>query len=150
MHYRLYRPEDFPQLYAIEEICFQPPIRFPRRYMRQLVGSAKTATWIAEQDQQMAGFAIVVLTRQSENTTAYIQTIEVSPAQRKHGIATELLSRIESSAIAAGAYEIGLHVAEGNTAAIRLYQAHGYLPRGREQNYYSNGTDGIIFSKSLG
>ena len=149
MHYRLYRPEDFPQLYAIELTCFQSPIRFPRRYMRQLVESPKSATWIAEQDQQMAGFAIVVWSRQSEKITAYIQTIEVFPAQRKRGIATELLSRVESSATAAGAEGIWLHVAEENSSAIRLYQAHGYLPQGREQNYYSNGTDGLIFSKPL-
>ena len=149
MHYRLYRPADFPQLYAIEEICFQPPIRFPRRYMRQLIESPSSATWIAEQDQQMTGFAIVVWSQQSRKTTAYIQTIEVSPAQRKHGIATELLSRLEASAIAAGAQDIGLHVAEENASAIRLYQAHGYLPQGREPDYYSNGADALIFAKIL-
>ena len=48
MHYRLYLPADFPQLYAIEQLCFQPPIRFPRPYMRQLIANPDSATWIAE------------------------------------------------------------------------------------------------------
>jgi hypothetical protein len=61
MLYRLYTPRDFPQLYAIEEVCFQPPFRFGRKYMRQLVNRLCTATWIAELDGLMAGFGNVGL-----------------------------------------------------------------------------------------
>jgi ribosomal-protein-alanine N-acetyltransferase len=149
MLYRLYRAEDFPQLYAIERECFQPPLRFPRRYMRQLVDSPDSATWIAEEDQQMTGFAIVEWTSESENITAYIQTLEVAPAHRHRGIATELLRRLETSATTAGANAIGLHVAESNAPAIHLYQAHGYLPQGREVNYYSQGIHALIFAKPV-
>ena len=51
MHYRLYRPADFPQLYAIELACFQPPIRFSRRYMQRLIANPDSATWIAERSR---------------------------------------------------------------------------------------------------
>ena len=153
MLFRLYRPQDFSQLYAIEQACFQPPFRFPRRYMRQLVDSHAAATWIAEEDQQMAGFAIVdwtrELTRESGQAIAYIQTVEVTPTHRNRGIANELLRRIESSAGAAGATALWLHVAEQNAAAIRLYQAHSYLPQGREENYYAAGIPALIFAKTL-
>ena len=40
MIYRLYQPDDFAQLYAVEKTPFQPPIRFSRSYMRQLIVSA--------------------------------------------------------------------------------------------------------------
>ena len=30
MNYRLFEPDDFDELYAIEEMCFQPPLRFSR------------------------------------------------------------------------------------------------------------------------
>jgi ribosomal-protein-alanine N-acetyltransferase len=149
MHYRLYFPADFPQLYAIERECFQPPFRFPRRYMRQLVDSPDSATWIAEEDQQMTGFAIVEWTSESENITAYIQTLEVAPAHRHRAIATELLRRLETSATTACAAAIRLHVAESNAPAIHLYQAHGYLLQGREENYYSQGIPALIFAKPL-
>ena len=59
MIYRLYIPEDFDRLYALEEACFDPPGRFSRRYMRLLVQRAHAATWIAEEAGQLAGFAIV-------------------------------------------------------------------------------------------
>ena len=149
MLYRLYRPEDFPQLYAIERECFQPSLRFPRRYMQQLIASPDSATWIAEEGQQMTGFAIVEWTSESENITAYIQTLEVAPAHRHRGIATELLRRLETSATTAGATAIGLHVAESNAPAMHLYQAHGYLPQGREVNYYSQGIHALIFAKPV-
>jgi ribosomal protein S18 acetylase RimI-like enzyme len=146
---RLYLPEDFPQLYAIEQLCFQPPFRFPRRYMQQLVASPDSATWIAEEDHQMTGFAIVEWAAEDDQTIAYIQTIEVAPARRKQGIATELLSRLESSAIAAGAELLWLHAAETNAPAIALYQAHGYQPHGREEDYYARGIHAFIFFRPL-
>jgi ribosomal-protein-alanine N-acetyltransferase len=154
MHYRLYLPADFPQLYSIEQLCFQPPFRFPRPYMHQLIANPNSATWIAEEDQQMTGFAIVDWAQHDTQTiayvqTAYIQTIEVAPTHCKRGIATELLQRVETSAIAAAAQILWLHVAEDNQPAIRLYQLHGFQPQGREENYYAPGIPALIFTKSI-
>ena len=149
MQYRLYVPADFPQLYGIEQVCFQPPFRFPRRYMLELVSSSESATWIAEEEQTMAGFGIVEWNGGSEQISAYIQTLEVAPVYRKRGIATELLRRLEVSATAAGARAIGLHVAETNASAINLYQANGYDLRGREEDYYGEGIAALIHSKGL-
>jgi ribosomal protein S18 acetylase RimI-like enzyme len=149
MLYRLYLPTDFPQLYAIEQACFQPPIRFSRRYMHHVLANPNSATWIAEEDGKMTGFAIVDWATEATPTTAYIQTVEVASACRKRGIATELLRRIEASAGTAGAVAISLHVAESNTTAIRLYHAHGYLPQGREEDYYAPGIHALAYSKPL-
>jgi ribosomal protein S18 acetylase RimI-like enzyme len=147
--YRLYRPADFPQLYAIEQLCFQPPFRFSRPTMQLLVTSPNSATWIAEEDRQMAGFAIAEWLMEGAQTVAYIQTLEVSPSHRKRGIATELLHRLEASATAARAQVLSLHVAESNASAIRLYQAHGFSLRGREEDYYAPGIAAFIYSKRL-
>ena len=149
MIYRLYQPQDFPQLYAIEQACFQPPFRFPRRYLQQLVSSADAATWIAVEDGQMTGFAIAEWTWEAGQTIAYIQTIEVAPAHRRQGIAIQLLNKCEDSARAADAGTIWLHVAESNAPAIRLYQAHGYLSQGREEDYYGPGLAALIHFKPL-
>src|SRR6266581_6329997 len=109
MKYRLFEPEEFDDLYAIEELCFQPPHRFARSYMRQLVGGPDTATWVAEEDGQLAGFAIVEWSQQVVGIGAYIQTIEVLPLQRGRGTGGELMRRLEGSAFAEGAVEIWLH-----------------------------------------
>src|SRR6516165_2587790 len=110
MDYRLYREDDFLQLYAIELACFEPPFRFSRQTIRRLIADPYSATWIAEEEEQMAGFAIVYWAQAPEQPLAYIQTLEVAPAQRNRGVARELLRRVEESARSAGAHVIWLHV----------------------------------------
>lgn len=149
MNYRPYAPEDFDQLYALEELCFEPPFRFGRRYMKALVQHPHAAVWIAEEDGKMAGFAVVEWGEGKGGVTAYIQTIEVVLEARGHGVGGELLSRIAGSAHAAGALLIWLHVEAGNAAAIRLYEAQGYFCEGREENFYPQGRAALIYLKRL-
>jgi ribosomal-protein-alanine N-acetyltransferase len=148
--YRPYTPEDFAALYAIEEVCFQPPFCFGRRYMHQLVSSPLAATWIAEDDGHMAGFAIVEWAEEGGAVIAYIQTIEVAPEQLRQGIGKELLRHIEDSARAAGAQAIWLHVDATNAGAMKLYEANGYRSEGREENYYARDRAALIYAKPLG
>lgn len=149
MNYRPYTSADFAAIYAIEEICFQPPLRFPRRYVRQLVESADTITWIAEEDGKIAGFSIADFGRDEDGRFAYIQTIEVLPEMRGRGAGNELLRRIEESARGGGAKAIWLHVESQNAGAIRLYEAHEYKCEGRRENYYARGRAGLIYRKML-
>lgn len=149
MQYRLYARKDFDPLYAIEELCFQPPFRFGRRYMRQLVNRPYAATWIAEENDRLAGFAIVEWTQEIGQLVAYIPTIEVSPEWRGQGIGGELLQRVEGSGREAGAALIWLHVDAENYGAIRLYEAKGYVAQGRQEDFYAPSRAGLIYGKSL-
>ena len=149
MRYRLYRPDDFDSLYTIEEACFDPPLRFPRGYMRRLVGSTRSATWLAEDGSNLAGFAIVEWLRGASTGIAYIETLEVAPGRRGQGIGRELLALLEGSARAAGAHTIWLHVDDANTPALHLYEAQMYELKGREENFYGQGRPARIYSKPL-
>jgi len=149
MLYRLYNPADFPALYAVEELCFQPPFRFSRALMRQLVRRTDSATWIAEENSELAGFAIVEWAAPAGALVAYIQTLEVTPGRRGQGIGNELLRRLELSASVAGARAIWLHVDAENTPAIHLYESHGYKSRGREEHYYARQRAALIYAKPL-
>ena len=149
MLYRPYLPEDFAALYAVEEICFEPPFRFDVEFMLQLVQSPNTATWIAEQDNQMAGFAIVEWTDKRNGREGYIQTIEVMPSARGRGVGEELLWRIEASAHAANCKIIWLHVDADNIGAIHLYSTCGYVYEGRAENYYARRRTALIYLKIL-
>lgn len=149
MDYRLYREDDFTELYEIELACFEPPFRFSRNTMRQLIRDPASKTWIAEEEEEMAGFAIIFWAQPPEQPLAYIQTLEVAPTQRKRGIAGELLRRLEESARIAGAHVIWLHVAETNTPAIHLYEAHGYSQQGREEKYYAKNIAALLYAKPM-
>lgn len=150
MLYRRYTPQDFDQLYALEEACFQPPLRFGRGYMHQLVSSSNAATWIAEEDGGAVGFGLVEWANESGRMVGYIQTLEVAPDKRGQGVGGELLRLIEGSARAADAQLIWLHVDAENANAIRLYEAHGYLCEGQKANYYARSRDALIYAKGRG
>ena len=149
MLYRLYKAEDFAALYAMEEVCFQPPHRFSRGYMRQLIRQRDAETWIAEEEQRMAGFGIVEWSEETEGIVAYVQTLEVLPEVRGHGVGKELLCCIERSAREAGASSIWLHVDAENAAAIRVYEKCGYRLGGREEHYYGRGRAGLVYAKTF-
>ncbi len=149
MVYRLYQPGDFAALYAVEELCFDPPIRFSRAYMRQLIRRPHSATWIVEEDGELAGFAIAGWRAHEGANDAYIETLEVTPKRRGEGVGTELLRRVEDSARAAGAGTIWLHVDFENAAAIHLYESCGYARQGREEHYYARNRAAVVYAKSL-
>jgi ribosomal-protein-alanine N-acetyltransferase len=149
MLYRLYEPGDFAQLYAVEESCFEPPFRFSRAYMRQIIRSHRSATWIAEEGTQLAGFAVVEWELRADEMTAYIETVEVAQGFRGQGVGAELMRRVEGSARAAGARTIWLHVDAENGSAIRLYERHGYERQGREEHYYARNRAAFTYSKAL-
>lgn len=149
MLFRVYQPSDFPQLYAIEESCFEPPLRFGRAYMRSLLRSKDTVAWVAEDNGKLAGFAIIEWSGPPGDIVGYIQTIEVSPAFRRRGVGLELLRRLEVSARAAGATQIWLHVDTENDPAIRLYRSEGYEHKARHAHYYARTRDAEIYCKQL-
>ena len=135
MHYRPYTPADFPGSTLSRKSVFIRPSALAAGMMRKLADSPYTITWIAEEDGQMAGFAIADWAAKPKGIVAYIQTIEVLPEMRRRGIASELLNHAEDSARAAGASAVWLHVDVAEPAAIRLYESHGYVAKGREEHY---------------
>ncbi|HXS75128.1 MAG TPA: N-acetyltransferase [Terracidiphilus sp.] len=149
MLYRLFEPADFHDLYAIEEVCFQHPQRFTQRYMRQLIASPNSATWIAEIDAKLTGFAILEWAQQISGVVAYIATIEVLPEFRSEGVGAELLRRLQGSANAERAISIWLHVDIENASAIRLYERLGYQSSGRAEHFYARNRPAAIYVKHL-
>lgn len=148
------QPADFPALYAIEELSFQPPIRYSRAYLKRLIASPQCVTWVAEEGSELAGFTIVEWYDEPSvagepGRVAYIQTIEVHPAFRRRGIAAELLRHAENSARTAGAALLWLHVESTNHPAIHLYRAHGFAREGRQDHYYARGRNADIYAKPL-
>lgn len=117
--------------------------------MRHLLESRVTITWIAEEDGQLAGFAIADCEWESGGVAAYIQTIEVLPAMRRRGIGAELLRRVEDSMRERGVQTIWLHVDSENAAAIRLYESHGFACEGRKEGYYPQARAALVYRKKL-
>ncbi len=152
MLYRLYKPEEFEALYAIEVECFTPPLRFERAYLEKLTRARSSATWVAVSDEgNPAGFAVVEWKRRRYDVVvAYLVTLEVVQEQRRQGVGGALLGKAEESAQAAGAEAIWLHVEARNEAALSLYRRHGYMEGGSAEDFYGPGRGARILVKLLG
>ena len=146
---RLFAASDLPAMYAIEEACFAPPLRFSRRLIRSLANDPNCRTWVGLAGQLQAGFAIVSLAGEDDSSSAYIWTIEVLPAYRRRGVARQLLERLEQNACEAGCSVIELHVSVRNLEGITLYVSAGYELIGVQRSYYGPGEDGLHLRKTL-
>lgn len=152
---RAYEAADLRALYAIEEVCFEPEVRFSRSLMRSLAVDPKCRIWIGTVDDVRVGFAIVGLHGPREyrglvdEAAAYVWTIEVLPGYRRMGVARELLGRLEESALEAGCATMELHVAAENGNAQALYAAAGFALESVEAGFYGPGQDGLRYRKQL-
>ena len=146
---RLYLPADLPALYAIEEVCFAPPLRFSRSLMRSLAEDPDCRTWLGMLNGVRAGFAMVGLTGDKNPNAAYIYTLEVLPVFRRRGVARELLRHLEESASAAKRPAMELHVSQRNVDALALYELSGYKRIGALRDFYGKGQDGFRYWKPL-
>jgi len=68
----------------------------------------------------------------------HINTLAVSPARRRQGLATFLLQAVMAEAAQAGARRATLEVRESNTAALQLYLRLGFAIAARRPGYYTN------------
>ena len=146
---RLFEILDLRALYAIEEACFEPAVRFSRALMRSLAQDPDCRTWLGIVDDVRVGFAILGLRGEQEPHSAYIWTLEVLPAFRRLGVARQLLLRVEESAREAGCAAIELHVSERNLSGLALYEAAEYVRIGVDAEYYGRREDAFRYRKVI-
>ena len=90
------------------------------------------AGWIADIEQQVAGFLVARLVA----SDVEILNIAVDPERRCSQIGTALLRELLAWPPAAEAENIFLEVRESNRPAIRFYEERGFQQAGRRTNYY--------------
>lgn len=114
----------------LERLCFSTP--WSETMLAEELYSDTASYIVAEgEDGQVLGYAglHVVLDE------GYIDNVAVNPACRRQGIADQLLDVFCRFGRANLAF-LTLEVRESNTAAIGLYEKHGFLPAGRRKDYY--------------
>ena len=151
MKLRGYVPADLDALVALDDLCFEPPFRFPRASMRRFAEAKNAQVTLAESPAgTLAGFCILHIEAAVRNPAGYIVTLDVAPEHRRQGVAGELMERAESQAQAAGCVAVALHVFPGNAAAIRFYERRGYLFSHSAASFYARGVDALVYHKPLG
>lgn len=76
------------------------------------------------------GFLWFAVTARGVQTAAFVFQVYVEPAHRRQGHARAAFAWLEAQAPVLGFANIGLHVFDGNDAALRLYRGLGFRVTG--------------------
>ena len=76
-----------------------------------------------------------------------MMNIEFQTSDKRQGIGSKLLRRIEFECMVLGAEAMQLEVRVSNEDAERFYQKNGYTQVFILDNYYSNGEDAVLMMR---
>ncbi len=87
---------DFPKLYALDQACFAPGIAWSRAELQYFMRYPGNIGILAEDKPgNIAGFAIAGKQHRKGALLGRLITIDVDPAQRRHGVGHMLLEETE-------------------------------------------------------
>ena len=139
------RPEDAEAIAALERECFSLPLT-QEQVLAQLRDEKVFLLAAEDRDGNLAGYAgcYAVLDE------GYITNVAVHAAYRRQHIADRLLEGLEKHAAESRLAFLTLEVRKSNTAAVALYEKHGYETRGIRKNYYERPReDALIMTLDL-
>lgn len=138
------REEHVAQVAALERICFSDPWS-EASIMAELHNPL--STWlVSEEDGTVTGY----IGAQSVPPEADVMNLAVAPDSRRRGVGTLLLGAMTELLHSRGIEALFLEVRPSNSAAIALYERHGFVQVGRRPKYYVNPTeDALILRKEL-
>jgi ribosomal-protein-alanine N-acetyltransferase len=140
-------PADLPRLLPLVYATDGMP-QWSESVWSETFASPTRTIWLAEQDPgaSILGFCVGSLVA----GIVELETIAVSPAARRQGIARVLIAALIAWATEHAATEIELEVRVSNTPAIGLYVSSGFKEQGRRSAYYRNPSeDAVLMSRQL-
>jgi [ribosomal protein S18]-alanine N-acetyltransferase len=126
---RVMRDADVPEVVAIERAAYQFP--WSEGIFRDCLRVGYTCR-VATLGREVAGYGVMSVGAGE----AHILNLCVGETFRCRGLGKRLLTLLVERAAAAGMKEAFLEVRPSNTAAIRLYLAHGFEQVGTRRGYY--------------
>jgi len=128
---------------ALHRRAFDEP--WDAAFITSMMHLPGTIAFIATGDTAALGFVLA----RAIGGEAEVLTIGVTPEARGQGVGSALLNSALAAAAALGARAMHLEVAIANDAARALYERAGFEHVGRRPRYYADGSDALLFRKSL-
>ncbi|MCI8478788.1 MAG: ribosomal protein S18-alanine N-acetyltransferase [Oscillospiraceae bacterium] len=120
------------QIAALEKRCFSSP--WSEALLSQALDNENASYIVAQsEDGTVLGYAGMQVILDE----GYVDNIAVHPDYRRQGVAEALLGVFERFGAVHLAF-LTLEVRPSNTAAVSLYEKHGFELVGRRKNYYTN------------
>ena len=124
-----------PQAAELERLCFHAP--WSENALRILLGDSGFGLAALTDEGKVAAY-LGVMTVLDEGQ---ITNVATHPDHRRQGYADGLLHALSAECAARGIRELSLEVRESNTAAIALYEKHGFRQVGKRPGFYKNPTE---------
>lgn len=146
MHeFRGCRPEDFEQLWALDQRCFSREIAYSRQELAYYLRNESAVCLVAWEAQQIRGFILGHEVR----GFGHIITLDIDTSARRVGLGSALMKALEAKFVSAGCSSVFLEVAVNNRAALAFYKKHGYSVLKTLRRYYPGQLDGLLMGKSI-
>ncbi len=142
-------PADIPALMAIEQVCFDSPVAFNRRRIRNLITNPRVYTSVAVVDGSVAGWAVGLVRRHHSHRSGRLYNLAIATAARGRGVGRRLVEHLLACFSRAGVRHIYLEVEAGNAAAIALYERCGFTQVRTLNDYFGSGRPGISMRRSV-
>jgi ribosomal protein S18 acetylase RimI-like enzyme len=121
-------------LFEIEQRCFPGTTSYSKQQLKHLTLHANSTCLVERQGSVIRAFLIV--TYREGSLTGHIETIDVDPTFQNQGIGLKLLKAAETDMRQRGMHWSQLELAEGNKAALELYEKAGYKFKEKIEGYY--------------
>ena len=134
---------DLSALVRIENEAFDADCWSRATWESELAGSHQIL--VSEVGDQLVAYAVVM----ASGDDLELLRIAVSPSQRRHGIARDLVGELIGKARDAGARHVFLEVEESNVSARALYESAGFVRISQRAHYYGADRHAEIMSLAL-
>ena len=132
------------QIAELERLCFHDP--WSENSIASELGNRLSVWLVALDEDKVVGY----VGSQTVIDETDMMNIAVHPDYRNRGVATELIMELTQQLKKRGSRGLMLEVRESNSAAISLYEKHGFLQVGCRRNYYRNPRENaLILRKEL-
>lgn len=133
------------QITELEKLCFHDP--WSENSIASELGNRLSVWLVALDEEKVVGY----VGSQTVIDETDMMNIAVHPDHRNRGVATELIMELTQQLKKRGSRGLMLEVRESNSAAISLYEKHGFVQVGCRRNYYRNPRENaLILRKELG
>ncbi len=119
------RADDLPGILALQDACFAPEDRFPRRTWRRLLAAPGASALVAAEGSAVLAVAVWLVRRGGR--TARLRVLATLPERRRSGLAHALLAA-GLARLPARITGCTLEVRAGNAGALACYRRAGFRP----------------------
>jgi [ribosomal protein S18]-alanine N-acetyltransferase len=143
---RQYRPDDFEQLWALDQACFSREIAYSRDELAYYLRAPRALCFVAEEKAEPVAF---ILGHQQRGGVGHVITLDVAPHVQRSGLGSILMKKLEAGLATLGCDSLILEVAVNNRAGLSFYKKHGFSVVKTLRRYYPGGLDGLLMGKNL-